>query len=169
MTDAKGNIPVHIGEIKKHSIENGDGIRVSVFISGCPHRCKGCHNPEAWAYDFGEVYTEAVKEEILSACAPDYIDGLTLLGGEPMAPHNVLASLDLSKNMKKRYPEKTIWLYTGYTMEELKERKSETVDQILDLVDVVVDGRFEEDLKVVDLPFRGSTNQRIIRKEETPN
>ena len=86
-----------------------------------------------------------------------------------MAPHNVLASLDLSKTMKKRYPEKTIWLYTGYTMEELKERKSETVDQILDLVDVIVDGRFEEDLKVVDLPFRGSTNQRIIRKEETPN
>lgn len=156
------NTPVHIGNIKKTSIENGDGVRVSVFISGCPHHCKGCHNPEAWAYDFGETLTNDMINEIAEACEPEYISGITLLGGEPLAPHNQLAALEILRRFKIVNPDKTIWIYSGYTLNELKDMKSSVVNEILQMTDVLVDGRFEEDKKVVDLRFRGSTNQNII-------
>ena len=159
-------IPVHIGNIKKTSIENGDGVRVSVFISGCPHHCKGCHNAEAWAYDFGEVLTNDMITDIALSCQPEYISGITLLGGEPMAPHNQLASLEILRRFKIYNPDKTVWVYSGYTLQELKDMNSPVVEEILKLTDVLVDGRFEEDKKVVDLKFRGSTNQNIIHLNE---
>ena len=156
--------------IKKRDIANGVGVRVSLFVSGCRHYCKGCFNHEAWDFGYGEPYTAEVEEEILSLLAPDYISGLSLLGGEPFEPENQRVLLELLKKAKERYPEKTIWCYTGFTLEELlsgSRARIETTDEMLSLIDVLVDGRFVEDLRNLRLRFRGSENQRLLNVKET--
>ena len=146
------------GRIKKTDIANGTGVRVSLFVSGCRNHCKGCFNPETWDFNYGKEYTNETKKEILDALAPDYISGLSILGGEPLEPENYIDVMDLCYTVKNTYPKKTIWLYTGYNFEYF-ERYS---PGILSFIDVMVDGKFREDLKDISLKFKGSSNQRII-------
>lgn len=154
--------------IRKCDIANGEGIRVSLFVSGCTRKCRGCFNQEAQSFDYGEPFTETEENEILSALRPDYISGLTLLGGEPMEPSNQRALLPFLERVRKEFAgSKTIWIYTGCTLEELRDQTSrwhcEATEKILALTDVLVDGPFIEELKDISLQFRGSSNQRIIR------
>ena len=156
---------MNYAKINKNDIANGIGIRVTLFVSGCTHFCKGCFNQEAWDFGFGEPFTEAVQNELLEALSPSYINGLTLLGGEPMEPQNQRALLPFLKALKEKYPKKTIWCYSGYTFEELtgdSRARCEVTDEVLSLIDVLVDGEFVEELKDISLRFRGSSNQRLI-------
>lgn len=152
--------------IKKHDIANGIGVRVSLFVSGCTHHCKGCFNPEAWDFDYGSPYTEETERDILDACDRDYIRGLTLLGGEPMELDNQKALLPLLRQFKKRFPEKNVWCYSGYDFEQdiLSGQVGdlETTKEMLEYIDIFVDGEFQIDKKDLSLRFRGSSNQRII-------
>ena len=151
--------------IKKTDIANGPGVRVSLFVSGCRHRCKNCFNREAWAFDFGKLYTPSVQEEILTALAPSFVTGLSLLGGEPFEPENQEGIFGLLEAVYDRMPHKTVWCYSGFTFEELLGGKAGDVTRvrrILKRIDVLVDGRFEEDKKDLTLRFRGSSNQRIL-------
>ena len=147
--------------IKKTDVANGPGVRVSLFVSGCTHHCKGCFNSEAWDFHYGQAYTEETEQEILQALAPDYIRGLSLLGGEPMEPENRGAVLSLVKKVREQYPQKTIWCYTGYTYEEIQANPR--LNASLPYIDVLVDGRFEQALFSPYLEFRGSSNQRILK------
>ena len=162
---------MYYGEIKKFDIADGPGVRVSLFVSGCTHHCKGCFNPETWDFTYGNKYTEAAEREIIKALEPDYIDGLTLLGGEPMEKVNQRGLLPLLKKVKKLFPQKTIWCYTGYTLEtELlsdSRARCECTDEILSFIDVLVDGEFVEEMKNISLRFRGSSNQRLIDMKKT--
>ena len=153
--------------IKYNDIANGTGVRVSLFVSGCTHHCKGCFNAEAWDFDYGEPFTREIEETILAALDHDYVDGLSLLGGEPMEPAHQRVLLPFLKEVKSRVPNKTIWCYTGYLLDaELLDANgrahTEATEELVDLLDVVVDGRFEEGKKDIRLRFRGSSNQRII-------
>lgn len=151
--------------IKKTDIANGPGVRVSLFVSGCRHHCKNCFNREAWAFDYGQQYTPSVQEEILAALAPSFITGLSLLGGEPFEPENQAALLGLLEAVYDRYPHKTVWCYSGFTFEELlggAAGDTVLVRRLLQRIDVLVDGRFEEEKKDLTLRFRGSSNQRIL-------
>lgn len=152
--------------IKKHDIANGVGVRVSLFVSGCTHQCKGCFNQEAWDFSYGSRYTEETEQIILNACDHDYIRGLTLLGGEPMEPDNQKALLPLLRQFKERFPEKSVWCYSGYDFEQdiLSGRLGdwETTKELLSYIDVLVDGEFHLEEKDLTLRFRGSSNQRII-------
>lgn len=152
--------------IKKTDVANGPGVRVSLFVSGCTHHCKGCFNAETWDFCYGSPYTEEVEEEILEALSPSYIRGLSVLGGEPFEEANRLAVLELMRKVKERYPEKNIWCYSGYDYEKdmlrwIAEGRAE-VEQMLHCIDVLVDGEFVEELKNLRLAFRGSENQRLI-------
>lgn len=157
---------MNYGTIKKNDIANGEGVRVSLFVSGCTHHCRNCFNEEAWDFSYGNPFTPETEEEILDALSPDYINGLTLLGGEPFEPENQRALLPFLKRVRERFPEKDIWCYTGYLMDKelLEESRArcEVTDGMLGMIDVLVDGRFVEGLKDISLPFRGSSNQRII-------
>ncbi|RJW43168.1 anaerobic ribonucleoside-triphosphate reductase activating protein [Clostridiales bacterium TF09-2AC] len=157
---------MNYGTIKKNDIANGEGVRVSLFVSGCTHHCRNCFNEEAWDFSYGNPFTPETEEEILDALSPDYINGLTLLGGEPFEPENQRALLPFLKRVRERFPEKDIWCYTGYLMDKelLGESRArcEVTDRMLGMIDVLVDGRFVEGLKDISLPFRGSSNQRII-------
>lgn len=157
---------MNYGTIKKNDIANGEGVRVSLFVSGCTHHCRNCFNEEAWDFSYGNPFTPETEEEILDALSPDYINGLTLLGGEPFEPENQRALLPFLKRVRERFPEKDIWCYTGYLMDKelLEENRArcEVTDRMLGMIDVLVDGRFVEGLKDISLPFRGSSNQRII-------
>lgn len=157
--------------IKKHDVANGPGVRVSLFVSGCTHACKGCFNREAWDFSYGEPFTPEVEEEIVRALAPSYIAGFSLLGGEPFEPANQEAVLRIAEKVKRIYPNKTIWCYTGYDFErELLAQKVgdwETVRRLLNCIDVLVDGPFIEEKKDLRLRFRGSSNQRIILVKES--
>lgn len=146
--------------LKKFDIANGPGVRVSLFVSGCRHRCKNCFNSEAWDFSYGNPFTSDVENEILTELGKDYIMGLSLLGGEPFEPENRAALTDLLEKAKQKYPEKQVWCYTGFQFEELL--KQETAKKMLKYIDVLVDGKFVEELKSADLIFRGSSNQRII-------
>ncbi|HIY46232.1 MAG TPA: anaerobic ribonucleoside-triphosphate reductase activating protein [Candidatus Borkfalkia excrementipullorum] len=152
--------------IKKYDVANGVGVRVSLFVSGCTHRCKGCFNAEAWDFSYGKPYTEETEEEILDALDKDYIAGLSLLGGEPFEPQNQRALLPLLRKFRERYPQKDVWCYSGYTFDsDLQEggrAHCEATDEMLSMLDILVDGEFVEDLKDLKLRFRGSANQRII-------
>lgn len=157
---------MNYAEIKKTDIANGEGVRVSLFVSGCRRRCKNCFNQIAWDFDYGNPFTEEVEEEIISALTPYHIAGLTLLGGDPMEPENQRALLPFVRKVRARLPEKNIWCFTGYTysdgtLEEDAVRLSET-KELISLFDVLVDGRFVEELKDIRLKFRGSANQRVI-------
>lgn len=152
--------------IKKVDVANGPGIRVSLFVSGCMHHCKGCFNPETWNYCYGSPFTKETEDEILMALKPDYIQGLSLLGGEPLDPANQLSVLSLVLRFKSMYPEKTLWCYTGYTFESDiltgKLGNQEALALLLKHIDVLVDGEFVIELKNPNLRFRGSSNQRLI-------
>ena len=152
--------------IKKFDIANGPGVRVSLFVSGCRHRCKNCFNSEAWDFSYGNPFTEDTLNEIINALSPDYITGFSLLGGEPFEPENQPELLKLLMTIKEKLPNKDIWCYTGFLFDtqllEGKVGNPETVIKMLKNIDVLVDGKFVEDLKSPDLLFRGSSNQRII-------
>ncbi len=158
---------MNVATIKVNDIANGTGVRVSLFVSGCTHRCKGCFNAEAWDFNYGEPYTADTEAFILAALDHSYVDGLSLLGGEPMEPAHQRALLPLLREVKARFPQKTIWCYTGYLLDsELLaadgRAHTEVTDEVVRLLDVVVDGRFVEELKDIRLRFRGSSNQRLI-------
>lgn len=152
--------------IKKVDVANGPGIRVSLFVSGCMHHCKGCFNPETWNYCYGSPFTKETEDEILEALKPDYIKGLSLLGGEPLDPANQLSVLSLVLRFKEMYPTKTLWCYTGYTFESDiltgKRGNQDALMLLLQNIDVLVDGEFVIELKNPNLRFRGSSNQRLI-------
>ena len=142
--------------IKKVDIANGPGVRVSLFVSGCRNHCPGCFNPETWDFGYGELFTRKTEKEIIKALRPSWIQGLSILGGDPMEPENQRALLPLLKRIRVMLPEKDVWLYTGYCMESVSS------SPLLPYVDVVVDGPFIEAEKDAGLAFRGSRNQRII-------
>ena len=157
--------------IKKTDVANGPGVRVSLFVSGCTHYCKGCFNSEAWDFAYGQPFTGDTVEEILDALAPSYIRGFSVLGGEPLEPANRDTVWELLQKVKETYPEKTIWLYTGYEYEKdllrWEAEGEQTVTGILSLIDVLVDGEFVEEKKNLRLSFRGSENQRLIDVKKT--
>ena len=152
--------------IKPVDIANGPGVRVSLFVSGCRHHCKGCFNAQAWDFEYGEPFTEEVWQKIFSALDHDYMEGITLLGWEPMEPENQAGLLPFLKELKKRFPQKTIWCFSGYDFEKdilgRMMKESEVTRELVPLLDVLVDGKFVEDLKNLSLKFRGSENQRIL-------
>lgn len=148
--------------IKKCDIANGIGIRTSVFLSGCTHRCKNCFNPETWDFDFGDDLTASVITDIVNSANPEYIDGITLLGGDPLCgDDNRCASHALCHMFKSKHPNKTVWLYTGYLYDQIKDLP------VMEHVDVLVDGPFIEEKKNLMLKFRGSENQRLIDVKES--
>ena len=157
---------MYYGEIKNFDIANGEGVRVSLFVSGCTHHCKNCFNPETWNFDYGQPFTEETEELILKELAPDYINGLSLLGGEPFEPSNQAVLLPFLRRVKELFPNKTIWCYSGYLFDKelLSESRArcEHTDEMLSLIDVLVDGEFMQELYSITLQFRGSSNQRII-------
>lgn len=159
--------------IKKNDIANGEGIRTSLFVSGCRNRCKNCFQPETWSFDYGEPFTDAVAEEIFKTFQNPVVRGLTILGGEPMEPENQRALLPFLKDFKACFPDKTVWLYTGNLYEELTGELGchpkclDITGELLSLVDILVDGRFVEEEKSIGLRFRGSANQRIIDMKRT--
>lgn len=147
---------VKYATIKPYDIANGDGVRVSIFFSGCTHKCKGCFNEDLWDFDYGTEFTETTIKQIVDLLKPRYISGLSLLGGDPLCGDNADASYKLCKAVKEQLPDKTIWLYSGYNFEDVKNL------QVMQFVDIMVDGPFVESKKNISLKFRGSTNQRII-------
>ena len=164
---------MYYGAIKKFDVANGEGIRTSLFVSGCRNRCKNCFQPETWAFDYGTLFDEGAKEEIFESMRIPSVRGLTVLGGEPMEPENQRALLPFLMEFKEKFPQKTLWIYTGNLYEELTagvgkhEKCIEQTSQILALTDILVDGRFVEELKQLGLRFRGSSNQRIIDMNKT--
>lgn len=157
---------MNYGNIKKYDIADGPGVRVSLFVSGCRHHCKGCFNAETWDFHYGEPYTEETEAEILEALAPYYIQGFTLLGGEPFEPENQEVLYSLVKKVRESFPEKDIWCYTGYLydVDLVPGGKAFTkfTEEMLSYIDVLVDGEFVEEKKDISLQFRGSSNQRIL-------
>lgn len=158
---------MNYAEIKKRDIANGLGVRVSLFVSGCTHHCPGCFNEVAWAFDYGQPFDAKAEETVLEALAPDYMNGLTLLGGEPFEPANQRGLLNLVRRFRQLYPQKNLWCYTGYTLEtdllaENGRARCEATDELLQAINVLVDGRFVQELKDISLLFRGSANQRLI-------
>lgn len=164
---------MNYADIKRIDVANGLGVRVSLFVSGCTHKCKGCFNSEAWDFNYGKPFTAAEQTEILNYLAPSYIAGLSLLGGEPMEPINQRVLLPFIKQVKKQYPNKDIWCYSGYTLDKDLTTGGrahiECTDELLSLIDILVDGEFVESLKDLSIRFRGSSNQRIIDLNKTRN
>lgn len=157
---------MNYGEIKKYDIANGEGVRVSLFVSGCTHHCKGCFNEETWDFYYGTPFSEKTEREIIKALSHDFIDGLSLLGGEPFERQNQRVLLPFLKKVKNLFPQKNIWCYTGYLLDEelLKNSRArcEYTDELLSMIDILVDGEYVEERKDISLPFCGSSNQRII-------
>ena len=155
---------MNYAEIKKTDIANGEGVRVSLFVSGCRRRCKGCFNSVAWDFAYGKPFTRAVEEELFEALSPYYIAGLTLLGGDPFEPENTAALLPFIREYKRRFPDKPLWAFTGYTYENgtIREQDSGETRELVSYLDVLVDGPFVEGLKDIRLKFRGSSNQRVL-------
>ena len=162
---------MYYGEIKNCDIANGEGVRVTLFVSGCTNRCPGCFQPQTWDFHYGQPFTAQTEEQLLSLLAPSYINGLTLLGGEPFEPENQRALVPFLRRVRERYPRKNIWGFSGFTYEELTTDRTyprcEATDEMLSLLDVLVDGRFVEELKDISLRFRGSSNQRLINLNAT--
>lgn len=157
---------MHYANIKNCDIANGPGVRVSLFVSGCTHHCKGCFNQVAWDFGYGQPFTRQTIDQILSMLAPDYIQGLTLLGGEPFEPENQEPVVELLRQVREKYPQKTIWAFSGYLFDrDLAPGRigdPATVREYLGHLDVLVDGPFIEEEKDLSLRFRGSRNQRLI-------
>ncbi len=157
---------MNYADIKTIDVQDGDGIRVSIYVSGCHFHCKGCHNKEAWDFNYGKTFDESTIDYIIDLMDKDYISGLSILGGEPLEPVNQQGLVPLVKRVKEKFPNKTIWCYTGYEFEKniLNDmyQKFSYTKSLLEHIDIIVDGQFEEDKKLVDLKFRGSTNQKKI-------
>ena len=162
---------MNYANIKNCDIANGEGVRVTLFVSGCTNRCEGCFQPETWDFNFGKPFTREVEEKLIEMLAPSYIRGLTLLGGEPFEPSNQRALLPFVERVKQTYPQKDIWAFTGFTYEKLLEKgypkRTEVTDKLLSMIDVLVDGKFVKELKNLRLKFRGSSNQRLIDMNKT--
>ena len=158
---------MHYGAIKKYDIADGEGVRVSLFVSGCTNRCPGCFQPQTWDFNFGQEFTEETEKELLEALKPSYIAGLTVLGGEPFEPENQAVLAPFLERVRAAYPKKNIWCYSGYVYEKDLlaggSRHTEYTDRMLACIDVLVDGPFIEAQKNLMLDFRGSENQRILR------
>lgn len=159
--------------IKKCDIANGEGVRVSLFVSGCTHHCKNCFNSVAWDFGYGLPFTQQTEEEICAELEKSYVCGLSLLGGEPLEPQNQRALLPFVRKVRERFPAKDIWCYTGFLFDERtgmlqeQEKNCEATRELISCFDVLVDGPFVEELKDITLLFRGSSNQRIIDIPET--
>ncbi len=157
--------------IKKCDVANGPGVRVSLFVSGCTHHCKDCFNKETWDFNFGEEFTKEQEDQIIKLLEPSYIKGFSLLGGEPFEVCNQRVLVGLLKRIKETYPQKTVWCYTGYLLDDelLQESRArcEVTDEMLSYIDILVDGEFKAELKDLRLRFRGSSNQRIIDVKNT--
>ncbi len=157
---------MYYGRIKEMDIANGLGVRVSLFVSGCLNRCKDCFQPETWDFRFGQPFTRETEDGLLGALSPDYVRGLSVLGGEPFEPDNQRALLPFLKRVKAAYPHKDIWCFTGFRLEDELlspgRARCEATDGMLALIDVLVDGRFVAEKKNLSLSFRGSENQRLI-------
>ena len=162
---------MNYADIKRVDVANGEGVRVSIFVSGCHHHCKGCFNECAWDFNYGNKFTEKEIDQIINYMDHDYIAGLTLLGGEPLEKQNQEGLLPLLRKVKEKFPNKNIWCYTAYDFEKDvvgdMAKNSETTKELINYLDVVVDGKFEEDKKDIKLRFRGSSNQRILDVHET--
>lgn len=162
---------MHIGQILLADSANGIGMRISLFVSGCTNHCPGCFQPETWDFFFGRPYTQEIEDSIIKELQKPYYDGLTLLGGEPFEVENQRALLSLIRRVKAECPNRNIWAYTGFTYDrDLIDggcRHIEVTDEILDSIDILVDGKFIQELKNVTLNFRGSENQRIIDMKKT--
>ena len=158
------------GNIKFVDTSNGEGVRVSLYVSGCRNHCKGCFNEQTWDFDFGEEFTPIQENEIIEGCKKSYISGLTILGGEPMEEENQTALLPFIKKFKEECPDKTLWMFTGYIFDKDlvkggKKFVENTTNEILDAVDVLIDGPFILEQKDLTLAFRGSRNQRLLTRE----
>ena len=160
---------MHYGEIKRLDVANGIGVRVTLFVSGCTNHCENCFQPQTWDFNYGQQFTKTQEDQIIDLLKPDYIAGLSLLGGEPMEDLNQKGLLPFVKRVKEIYPNKTIWCYSGYTYEYLleKSKTQEYTKELLSLIDVLVDGKYVEELHDLSLRFRGSSNQRIIDVPKT--
>ena len=163
---------MHYGEIKNCDIANGLGVRVTLFVSGCTNHCPDCFQPQTWDFHFGRPFTADTEREIFAELDKSYVDGLTVLGGEPFEPENQRELLPFVRNFRALYPNKSVWCYSGYTWEQLTgsvpcPARCEVTDELLSLLDVLVDGRFVEELKDISLRFRGSSNQRLIDMKKT--
>ena len=161
---------MYYGNIKRLDIANGEGVRVSLFVSGCRNHCENCFQPETWSFQYGQPFTQETENTLLEDLKPSYVDGLTLLGGEPFEPENQRELVKLLRRIRAERPGKDVWCYTGYTLEQLRgagHPHCEVTEEMLSMIDVLVDGRFVEALKDVSLRFRGSSNQRIIDVQRT--
>ena len=163
---------MNYGQVFYADTANGIGARISLFVSGCTHHCPGCFNEETWDFNFGDPFTRAVEDDIIEHLRPSYIDGLSLLGGEPMEAQNQRALLPFLERLKQEVPHATVWIYSGYTFEELLDETNsrchtEATRRILELADILVDGKFILAEKDVKLRFRGSRNQRILELKES--
>lgn len=157
---------MYYGNIKGYDIADGPGVRVSLFVSGCRHHCKGCFNAETWDFAYGQPYTKETEDQIIDMLAGSYIQGLTVLGGEPFEPENQPEVMKLLRRVKKTYPGKDIWCYSGYLYDVDMQKGgcvyTDVTEELLSYIDVLVDGEFVEDMKDITLLFRGSRNQRLI-------
>lgn len=163
---------MNYAQVFLYDIANGSGCRTTLFVSGCTHHCKGCFNEIAWDFHYGKPFTEEVENELLKESESPFVNGFTILGGEPMEVVNQRALISFLRKAKKMYKNKTIWIYSGYTYEELIDIKNkrchcEVTNEILSLIDVLVDGEFEIEKKDISLKFRGSSNQRLIDMKKT--
>ena len=163
---------MYYGELKKCDIANGIGVRVTLFVSGCTNHCEDCFQPQTWAFDYGKPFTDETKAEIFAELDKPFVNGLTVLGGEPFEPRNQRELLALLREVKAKYPGKTIWCFTGFRLDDelLKDGsypRCEVTDDMLACIDILVDGRFVKELKDISLQFRGSRNQRIIDMNRT--
>ncbi len=162
---------MNYAKIKYYDVSNGPGVRTSLYVSGCRNHCKNCFNPETWDFAYGEPFTAEVGDKIIESMRPDYIKGFTLLGGDPFEPENAAVLAPFMEKLRAAYPKKSLWCFTGYDLEQHlltgKLGDIETNMRILNTLDVLVDGRFVEELKDINLRFRGSSNQRIILVPQT--
>lgn len=163
---------MHYGEIKNCDIANGEGVRVTLFVSGCTNHCENCFQPQTWDFEYGQPFTKETEDSIIKMLEPSYINGLTLLGGEPFEPENQRALVPFLQRVREVYQNKTVWAFSGFRLDDelLKEGsypRCEATDTMLSLVDVLVDGRYVERLHDISLRFRGSSNQRLIDMNET--
>ena len=163
---------MHVGEVMTADVANGEGMRVSVFVSGCRNHCKGCFQPQTWDFNYGREYTPEIEQFIIDELSKSYYDGITILGGDPMEPENQEPVLRLLRRIKKELPDKNVWAYTGYVYDrDLVPGGKRFVDgvtrELLESIDILIDGRFVEELKNLMLNFRGSGNQRIIKMKQT--
>ena len=163
---------MHYGELKKCDIANGIGVRVTLFVSGCTNHCPDCFQPQTWDFDYGRAFTDETKAEIFAELDKPFLNGLTVLGGEPFEPRNQRELLPLLREVREKYPDKTIWCFTGFRLEDELLRsgsypRCEVTDELLACINVLVDGRFVKELKDISLQFRGSRNQRVIDMDRT--